>query len=772
MLADQETRVSESEVVHPKEQAPETVGELQDVAREVADKIQADVARAKTSHARVFEALDRAGVESAVKNEISTRHEKEMDALSGKAQDDIAREAHEQAPSSVSLWEKARQWCAKNADLIAEMKQKKADGSITKEYGKGVVNAKFKGCAENPQVCANTYLERRKATGRPLPSEDQLQRVLAALAEGKKMTTGADIVLMEELTQETAYTDYQTRKEKGNATLGAEGILADMYAELDIGEAPEVSVESFDAAREAVQAELRGSVEKGYITEKEASLILDTVGKFGAAMMASFEGKRFVGGELMTKNALTKRAYETMRDNARKIAYQTKMDKRVFAGSDHGTRHICEGCTHCSEQMMNSMRGLESVDFKPQDEVLIRQIIIDHDIGYTTDAAQAKGGHEASKDHPCAGCDFVESNKDYYVEMYGKEGYEIIRDVVLNHSYPQSEYTSARPEAAADEITFNRDLIRSVVSTVDAMGVTSETKAMDMFRHAESVDILQDVKLYAETHDGKVDDETLGEFKKKMHQLVDRWLAEKPPRVSAERAVGYRSAIDNQFNPVTVEITLGQFTGVVRDMKLQKRPSGEVVPEIQMDVSRLAALVGDNFGDKTALNGFVKAMEDFGLTKDRLQHLAGTVRALRAETDPVKRAELLQALTFETDRATFKIGERETTGLADEREEELRLITERFEQFERETVRSNIRDIFGRLRETKAEKRTTSHALDAGDACRVLFDLDDEEAARFDQLRARLVEEIQDDAKLALIQSEVNRYRSKNEKHHLKKYEK
>ena len=126
---------------------------------------------------------------------------------------------------------------------------------------------------------------------------------------------------------------------------------------------------------------------------------------------------------------------------------------------------------------MASMKDVESIDFKPQDEVLIRQIIIDHDIGYTTEAAQAKGGFEASKDHPCAGCDFVESNKDYYVQMYGTEGYDIIRDVVLNHSYAQSEYQGLRPDAASDEVTYNRDLIRSVVSTVDAMGVTSETKS-------------------------------------------------------------------------------------------------------------------------------------------------------------------------------------------------------------------------------------------------------------------------------------------------------
>ena len=44
----------------------------------------------------------------------------------------------------------------------------------------------------------------------------------------------------------------------------------------------------------------------------------------------AFEGKRFPGDTPMTKEGLTQRAYEGMRDNARKIAYQTKLDKRVF----------------------------------------------------------------------------------------------------------------------------------------------------------------------------------------------------------------------------------------------------------------------------------------------------------------------------------------------------------------------------------------------------------------------------------------------------------
>ena len=520
---------------------------LYEFAQETTRRIEDDTNGAKAAGAEFIGALEAVGMDASGHSELQSHHELEVSALRDEALEAIARETGEAAESErvhVSLWEKAQQWRDKNTDRIATIKKKKEDGSITKEYGKGAVNLKFKICANNPDGCAKAYLERRAATGREALPEDRMERVLDAIIEGKPLTAGADVVLMEEMTQELAYADYQQRKEAGDVTLGAEGIAADMMVELDLELFSDVSVETMEQSKDAVQAELQEYVEKGYINEKEARLIMETVAKFGEAMLVAFEGKRFPGDTPMTKEGLTQRAYEGMRDNARKIAYQTKLDKRVFSGSDHGTRHICEGCTHFSEQMMASMKDVESIDFKPQDEVLIRQIIIDHDIGYTTEAAQAKGGFEASKDHPCAGCDFVESNKDYYVQMYGTEGYDIIRDVVLNHSYAQSEYQGSRPDAASDEVTYNRDLIRSVVSTVDAMGVTSETKAMDMFRHPEAINLLQDVKLYLETHGGAVDDAAMDLFKGDMNALVDQWLSEEPPRISQERARGYRSAIE------------------------------------------------------------------------------------------------------------------------------------------------------------------------------------------------------------------------------------
>lgn len=672
---------------------------------------------------------------------------------------------------NYSLYEKSIQWRTDNPDKIKKIKDKKLDGSITGEYGAGAIKEKFKRCAGDINACSRAYLERLAATDRSLPSPEQLTRVLAAIVRGEKLSAGADIVLAEEMTQEAAYADFLSRKAAGEVTLGGEAIAGDILLELDVENTETPAVTSLPEAHAAVDTEIAQYVKKEFITSKEAVVIQETVRKFGECFVASFVGKRFPNGAVMTEGEVIQRAYETMRDNARKLAYQTKKDKNVFSGSDHGTRHICEGNTHFAEQMMASMKDLSTVDFEPQDEVMIRQITIDHDIGYTADAAQAKNGFEASKDHPCAGCDFIESNKDYYVRLYGEEGYQVARDVILNHSYVQSTYDTKRNEAAPEEITYNRDLIRSVVSTVDAMGVTAETKAMDLFRYPESVEILQDIKLYAETHDGKVDDVAMKLFKEDLNSTIDSWLKEVPPRISQQRARAYHDAVEKHFNPVTVEIALGQYTGIVREVKLASRPDGTLVPEIHMDISQLAAIVGNNFGDKFALKSFVKAMEDFGLTQEKLGTMAALIRKTPESNDKETAPAEVEPLIFKSDRATFVIGRRETTGLTDEREDELRLITKQFERFERETVRSNIHAAFDRIRQIQPEKRTTAMALEVCDQLMGLFELDDEEAGSIEKIKSQLIAHIDNDQEVKAAEVAIKKFRSREEKNRLGKYE-
>lgn len=730
------------------------------------------------------------GADGAADALIASGH-KDISALETDTLEEIAEVKEGEAKPRFSIWENAKAWREANKDKVEKIRGKRNNGEqLTEEYGKkGVVDSKRSTCQGNPDACLSAYTARLNETGRTL-SAAETTRLQTMLKDGGGFKTAREEVLFEEATQEIALEKYQERIEAGEVVLSGEAIAADMLSDLQLEASPEIEVGTLEEGKEAVRAELREFLEKGFINESEMALIIRTVEKFGDVYASAFAGKRFKEGEIMSAESLTQHAFEAMRDNARKIAFQTKKDKEVFSGSDHGTRHICEGCTHLSEQMMQSLAKLEKVDFKEQDEVLIRQAIIDHDIGYTTDAAQAKGGFAASKDHPCAGCDFIEKNKEYYVQKFGEEGYETMRDVVLNHSYAQSEYTAGREDVKNEDgqsdngvITYNRELIRSVVSSVDTMGVTSETKSMDFFRYPESIDILHDVKLYAETHDGEVDDEATARFKEALNEVVQKLVDS--GRIQEERAKGYRSAIENQFNKVTAEITLGQFTGVVREMRAVETADGKIIPEISMEMSRLAAIVGDTFGEETAIKGFNKAMNDFGLSKGQQEVFGETVAALKTEKDPDARKKLIRKLTFNPGadetrlRARFVIGQQEATGLPgetallpDAREQELQGITERFDVFQKETIRSKIRKGFEGLRETSPDKRTQEMVLELRENLRKLFDLDDEETLKLASLNDRLQAGYQDNKTLDGVEKDYKQFKSTKEKERLKRYEK
>jgi len=63
----------------------------------------------------------------------------------------------------------------------------------------------------------------------------------------------------------------------------------------------------------------------------------------------------------------------------------------------------------------------------------------------------------------------------------------------------------------------------------------------------------------------------------------------------ADRRQGFKNAIDNQFNPRTVDMTLGQYAGVLNSengIQVTER-NGKLIPLIRMDISQTQALLGD-----------------------------------------------------------------------------------------------------------------------------------------------------------------------------------
>lgn len=515
-------------------------------------------------------------------------------------------------------------------------------------------------------------VEREARVGlRDIYTPEQLAELRAKTKEDygdslvNKAHEGAKTLEEHEEAQERAYKALEEKIEAG--VVKPDSIYSDMLNRLELRDKPEVTIESVEQIAEQIATELKELTEKGFIKEDEVRLIQQEAEKFAGIYAEAFP------------DANPQQIFELTRDNARKLAYQTERDKHVFSGSDHGTRHILEGNMRMADKMIESLGDKVSA----KDKVLIHQIIIDHDLGYTLGVAQAKESFAASKDHPLFSAKFVEANQEYYKQMFGKDGYEMIKEGILQHSYVKSEYgTSTDLEKG-----FNPDIIRSITSTVDALGVTAEIKCPAFFRSPEVISVLQKVKLYAETHKGEVSPEALAMYKDEL-----RKIANKEPNKT--RREGFYNAIENQFNPVTVEMTLGQYTGVLKDIKITEQ-EGKMVPHIKMDISRAQALLGDLFGDKMSTKAFVKAMEDFGVSKEKIADMAKVIRQIRETPTEEEKRTLMEKLKYSSKKAVFEF--------APEFAEVTPEIEKSFEEFERLSIRNEIRDLARKLESPEAQ---------------------------------------------------------------------
>ncbi|MEQ8222611.1 MAG: hypothetical protein ABRQ37_09945 [Candidatus Eremiobacterota bacterium] len=536
----------------------------------------------------------------------------------------------------------------KNENLFQHLTEKEKDGTITPEEKHILELASWQRAQD---------LEGKVKKGKTLSSEESAW--LSANQDkyrGKISTEDRD--LLTQRSQEFAC----ELVDKKSDSVKPDSIQSDMFFYLALSKKNEPKIDSIGQIREHVFRELSQMVSNkdilgcGLIKEEEALLIMKESEKFTKLYTEAYP------------DASPQEVFRLVRDNARKLAYQTERDKSVFSGSDHGTRHILEGNMYMADRMIASLGDRLTA----KDKVLIHQIIVDHDIGYTVGVAQAKESFDASKDHPLFSTKFVEANKDYYIQKFGEDGYKMIRDGILMHSYPKSEYNSPTDPVKG----FNPDMIRSITSTVDALGVTAETKCPAFFRKPEVVTILQKVQLNADTHGGKVSPVDLARYKSELRAIASK-------ETDTFRRNSYFDAIKNQFNPTTVEMTLGQYTGVLNDITFAEK-DGKLLPVVDMGISETQAVLGNLFGDQMSTRAFVKAMEDFGVPKSALADMAKKIRDART---PEERLAIIGNLRYESDKAIFRFAPHTTANY------EAGDIHKTFEQLEDTSVRGDIREL-------------------------------------------------------------------------------
>ncbi len=312
--------------------------------------------------------------------------------------------------------------------------------------------------------------------------------------------------------------------------------------------------------------------------------------------LSAIEAGGFKGGKEMTPQKL----FSIIEGNQRKLAYQTVVDERHITGSDHGTMHILNG------DMEHSLRIADQLGLTPQQRIILRQAIIDHDMGYAQSTARNKRGDQffgMTKDHPLYSTLMIEANREAYTEAFGQEGYDAIRTIVLNHSDTRGIDPVNRP---------GLELVRDIAATVDALQVTSDLKMMGLFRQPQFMAEMQKMDfIWKRVGRGEITKaegiQLIQGIKDKMLRMINQGP------FPAKLKQAYKEAIQNNLDPANTQFMInrdfaahvGGFGGVEID------PTGKMTAKF--DIYDSQALIAGIFGDGTATYSLTKAMGEFGL---------------------------------------------------------------------------------------------------------------------------------------------------------------
>ena len=316
-----------------------------------------------------------------------------------------------------------------------------------------------------------------------------------------------------------------------------------------------------------------------------------------------------------------------IRDNQRKLAHQAVFDKLKLTGSDHGVTHLLDGNMKLAEKAMDDMH------MSPEDRILVRQALIDHDMGYTMEGIRTKdaatGLFAFTKDHPIYSTLYVEGHRAMYEKFFGKEGYDIIHDAVLDHSVVM---TKRRSKLDALKYTpgkgFNADAIRAVTSMVDCLGTTADVKTGTIYTHPEIIGSMQKLRLIfdqfsVEKPDGTrfVPDANKAAVKAQAQQIID----------GMKKMLGEMDGVDQKtkdtlIGSIEASLSAGNFEFPV-DGNLAMYGAGmkgvsvdsvngkltvDLVVDPQMQKAIRDSHIDPAKGQNVSVQAIMKAMGDFG----------------------------------------------------------------------------------------------------------------------------------------------------------------
>ena len=344
---------------------------------------------------------------------------------------------------------------------------------------------------------------------------------------------------------------------------------------------------------------------------------------------------------------------ELVTDNAVNLAHQNIMDHMTLVGSSHGSLHVLHG----NSTMLLGM--YDQLNFTPRMRVLAMQATFDHDMGYTKrsliGSTGAEGVFDASKDHPLESTLRIEANRDQYVTIFGKDGYETIRNAVLDHSDPlgegQYEGGTTKLQLMVDENAPESERVEAAVACVDCLATVSNLKASPLIR--DNPDVLATMTRIQQIWDraraeGKTkgnapadmitDPELKAEADAIREGLIDRIKAMDDSKLSPEAKEAYVTSLESTMTwsdfmgSFAINLNM-QMLGANVSPNLRVDKQGGVHVEFSIDPDG-QALIAETMTEKVATSiseaGVLKAADDFGgFTEDSRAQLSEFIRNSR-----------------------------------------------------------------------------------------------------------------------------------------------
>jgi hypothetical protein len=278
-------------------------------------------------------------------------------------------------------------------------------------------------------------------------------------------------------------------------------------------------------------------------------------------------------------------AMKLVRDNLIKVHHQQTVDHKAISGSDHGVRHVIQS------NVAHTLHALDQLgeNVSAKQKLMAMQIMIDHDLGYTTEAA--RGSFGAAKDHPLASAAYLEmggQNSD----IFSSEEQAYMQEAVLKHSYPFGLDQPFDFHKGGRE-----NAIAGIISVVDAMGVTADTKCPALFREVLDETALQRLA----KSDGP-------EVKRELHAIIDQ--AVEDGRISRDVAEGYRWALEYDANTFGAKGITAQFGGQLLGTEMEQVGDRQYALRIDFGVSEKIKHLATILGNPDNVGAFEKVAKD------------------------------------------------------------------------------------------------------------------------------------------------------------------